>query len=157
MFPHQGPLPAATPGLRFPPSPAIWSLALCPLPLLGVYRLPYQPGESGPHPVGCPAPPRQLAQGPTCCGFVTTGTHTLERPPPVQVRGAVWMKAHYRNLPNKYRSALSTLPKLGNNILCYFYIVLSLSASYWDKNEVFRLLRWLFGLECPLGSSVLSD
>lgn len=29
----------------------MWLPALCPLPLLGVYRLPYQPGESGPHPV----------------------------------------------------------------------------------------------------------
>lgn len=50
-------------------------LPSAPLPLLGVYRLPYQPGESGPHPAGCPAQHRQPAQGPTCCGFVTTGSH----------------------------------------------------------------------------------
>lgn len=33
---------------------------------------------------------------------------------------------------------------------------MSLSAGYWDKNEVFRLLGRLSGLECFLGSFVFS-
>lgn len=48
------------------------------------------------------------------------------------------------------------MAKLGDSTLCSFYIVLSLWAGYWDRNEVFRLLRRFFDLECFLGPFVFS-